>query len=149
MNNSAQLLIALNLNYLRPPPLVIQANQKISQQVAVERFFTTNQISPDWFSPGTLKINNLSKLQQRLDNLKAKIKQKRRGYQRVELIAKNRYRVIFDNANPNMIIGVFKFDWMDRIYEIEMEIDHKYLESLNSSIQINKIPQLSRRLFYI
>ncbi len=47
-----------------------------------------------------------------------------------------------------MIIGVFKFDWMDRIYEIEMEIDHKYLESLNSSIQIDKTPQLSRRLLY-
>jgi hypothetical protein len=147
MNNSAQLLIALNLNYLMPPPLVIQANQKTSQQVAVERFFTANQISPDWFSPGTLKINNLSKLQQKLDNLKAKIKQKRRGYQRVELIAKNRYRIIFDNANPDMIIGVFKFDWMDRIYEIEMEINHRYLESLNSSIHINKTQQLSRKLF--
>jgi hypothetical protein len=147
MNNyPAQLLITLNLNYLMPPPLVIQANQKISQQVVVERFFTTNQISPDWFSPGTLKINNLSKLQEKLDNLNAKIKQKHRRYQRVESIAKNRYRIIFDNANPDMIIGIFKFDWMDRIYEIEMEVNHRYLESLNSSIQMNKRPQLSRKL---
>ena len=148
-NYSAQLLIALNLTYLMPPPLVIQSNQKISQQVAVARLFTTNRLSPDWFSPGTLEINNLSKLQQKLNNLKAKIKQKRREYQRVELIAKNRYRIIFDNANPDMIIGVFKFDWMDRIYEIEMEINNRYLESLNSSIQIDKTPQLSWRLFYV
>jgi hypothetical protein len=146
-NYSARLLIALNLTYLMPPPLVIQSNQKISQQVAVERLFTTNRLSPDWFSPETLKINNLSKLQKKLDDLKAKIQQKHRRYQRVELIAKNRYRIIFDNANPDMIIGVFKFDWMDRIYKIEMEVNHRYLESLNSSIQMNNGQQLSRSLF--
>jgi hypothetical protein len=129
MNNySAQLLIALTINYLIPPQLVIQSNQKTSQQVAVERFFITNRISPDWFSPGTLKLNNLSKLQEKLDNLKTKAKQKNWEYQRVELIAKNRYRIVFDNTNPDMIIGIFKFDWMDRIYEIEMEIDRRYLE---------------------
>jgi hypothetical protein len=150
MNNyPSQLLIVLNLNYSIPPSLVIQSNQKISQKVAVERFFTTNQISPDWFSPGTLRINNLSKLQEKLDELKSKIEQKNRKYQRVELIAKNRYRIIFDNANPDMIIGTFKFDWVNRIYEIKMEIDHRYLESLNSSIQIEKTLQLSSRLFYI
>jgi hypothetical protein len=135
MNNySSQLLIALSLNHSISPQLVIQSKQKISQQVVVERFFTTNRLSPDWFSPGTLEINNLSKLQEKLDDLKTKIKQKHLKYQRVELIAKHRYRIIFDNANPDIIIGAFKFDWMNRIYEIKMEINHKYLESLNSSI---------------
>jgi hypothetical protein len=135
MNNySSQLLIALSINHSISPQLVIQSKQKIAQQVVVERFFTTNRLSPDWFSPGTLEINNLSKLQEKLDDLKTKIKQKHLKYQRVELIAKHRYRIIFDNANPDIIIGTFKFDWMNRIYEIKMEINHKYLESLNSSI---------------
>jgi DUF1680 family protein len=133
----AQLLIVLSLNHLIPPPLVMQSNHKVSQQLAVERFFTTNRLSPDWFSPGTLKINNLSELQKKRDDLKARIKQKYGKYQRVELIVKNRYRIIFENANPDMIVGTFKFDWMDRIYEIEMQLDSRFIDSLNSSVQIN------------
>jgi hypothetical protein len=133
----SQLLIVLSLNHSIPPALVIQANQKVSQQEAVERFFTANQLSPDWFSPGTLRINNLSELQKRRDDLKAKIKQKNWEYHRVELITKNRYRIIVDNASPNIIIGIFKFDWMDRIYEIEMEINYRQMRSINFLTQIN------------
>lgn len=133
----SQLLIVLSLNHSIPPALVIQANQKVSQQAAVERFFTANQLSPDWFSPGTLRINNLSELQTKMDNLRAKIKRKSWKYQRVELIARNRYRIIFDNADPDTIVGTFKFDWMDRIYEIEMEIDYRQMGSLNFSTQMN------------
>ena len=141
-NYPSLLLIALNLNYLIPPPLIVQANHKVSRQVAVERFFTANRLSPDWFSPGTLEINDLSKLQHKRDDLKAKIKQKYGKYQRVEPMAGNRYRIIFENANPDMVIGTFKFDWIDRIYEIEMQIDNKLMDSFKSSIQMK-----SDRLF--
>ncbi len=136
-NYPVQLLIALNLNYLIPPPLVVQANHKVSQQIAVERFFTVNRLAPDWFSPGTLEINDLSELQHKRDDLKAKIKQKYGKYQRVEPLANNRYRIIFENVNPDMVIGTFKFDWKDRIYEIEMQIDNKLMDSFKSLIHTN------------
>ncbi len=57
-------------------------------------------------------------------------------------MAGNRYRIIFENANPDMAIGTFKFDWIDRIYEIEMQIDNKLMDSFKSSIQMK-----SDRLF--
>jgi hypothetical protein len=131
-NYPSLLLIVLNLNYLTPPPLVVQASHRVSRQIAVERFFTANRLSPDWFSPGTLEINDLSELQHKRDDLKAKIKQKYGKYQRVEPMADNRYRIIFENVSPDLVIGTFKFDWIDRIYEIEMQVDNRLMDSFKS-----------------
>lgn len=123
MNNYPQLLIALSLNCLMAPPPILQANHQASQQKAVEQFFTADQLSPSWFTPSTLKINDLSELQRKRDDLKAKINQKYGKYQRVEAIKREQYRIVFENANLDMVIATFRFDWIDRIDEIEIEID--------------------------
>jgi hypothetical protein len=129
MNNYyPQLLIALSLNYLISPPPIIQFNNKANQQRAVERFFMADRLSPSWFTPSTLKTNDLSELQKKRDDLNAKIKQRYGKYQRVELIKGDRYRIIFENANLDMVIAKFSFDSIDRINEIEMQIDWKFID---------------------
>jgi hypothetical protein len=126
-NYSLPLLIGLSINDPMPE-IVIQSYYKLPQQAAIERFFTADRLSPDWFTPNTLKINDLSKLQQRIADLKARIEQKYGKYQRVELIEENRYRIIFENADPDMIIAKFRFDWLARIDGIEMQIDNRFMD---------------------
>jgi hypothetical protein len=128
MNNYfTPLLRASSINFLTPP-LVIQSTYKSPQQMAVERLFIADRLSPDWFTPSTLKINNLSQLEKKLGELKAKIKHKYGEYQRVEAIANDRYRIIFENADLNMVIARFELDFADRIDEIEVHVDPRLID---------------------
>jgi hypothetical protein len=126
MNNYfVTLLIALIAN--DPiPEIVIKSYYKLPEQAAIERFFTADRLSSHWFTPNTLKINNLSKLQQIIDDLKARIEKKYGKYQRVELIEENRYRIIFENADLDLVIVKFKIDWLARIDEIEVHVNNQF-----------------------
>jgi mRNA-degrading endonuclease RelE of RelBE toxin-antitoxin system len=123
MNNYLpSLAIALTLNILMPPAIV-HADSKTFQQAAIERFFLAEKLSPHWFSPASLKKHNLAELQKKRDELKARIKQRYGAYKSVQLIKETKYRIVFDNANPNMVIATFRFDSDDRIDGIDMEIN--------------------------
>jgi hypothetical protein len=128
------LLIVLSLNCMMQPSLNICDSKQVSQQAAAERFFTADRLAPEWFTPSTLESNNLSELQKQRDNFKAKAERKYGRYQRIEKIATSQYRVVFENANPDLITCTFVFDWLYRIHEIKMQIDKELLQEIQSEI---------------
>lgn len=124
MNNYIPLMmISISLSHMLPAAIVYAAETKTVQQVAIERFFVADKLLPDWFTPNSLKQRSLVELQKKRDDLKTRIKQRYGNYKSVQLIEKNKYRIIFENADPNMVIAVFRFDSNDRIDGIDMEIN--------------------------
>jgi hypothetical protein len=116
------IIIGLSLNNILPSA-VVSAETKSFHQVAIERFFVADKLLPNWFTPNSLKQRNLAELQKKRDDLKARIKQRYGSYKSVQLIEKTKYRIVFENADPNMVIATFKFDCDDRIDGIDMEIN--------------------------
>jgi hypothetical protein len=139
-----QLLIALSLNFMITPPLSSQPipplssqpipplspqpippirDNKIPRQVAVERFFTADRLSPRWFTPFFLARNNLATLQKNRDELIARIDRRSRIDRCIPIISIDRYRIACkNNIDPDIFIATFEFDPIGRIDEIRMQI---------------------------
>jgi hypothetical protein len=87
----------------------------ISPTAALERLITAKQLQASWFTPAVLKEADLGKLQFQRD-MSMKLGRMRYGnYKSVQSIGGNKYRVLFDRAEPDAVIVELQVDASGRI----------------------------------
>jgi hypothetical protein len=102
---------------------IVGANSKLSSQQAIKRFFTTKQLSCNFFTSAFLAKGNLTQIQAGRDQAVAILTQKYGAFKAVELIEGGKYRIVFGNADKDTVIGDFKFDRNGRIDYMDMSIN--------------------------
>jgi hypothetical protein len=105
------------------PASIISGSNKISPQQAVERFFTTKQLSRNFFTASFLAKGDLTQIQSGRDEAVTMLTQKFGAFKAVELIEGGKYRIMFGNADKNTVIGDFRFDRNGRIDDMEMKVN--------------------------
>jgi hypothetical protein len=91
------------------------ATKVISPAAALERLITAKQLQSSWFTPAVLKEADLGKLQFQRD-MSLKLGRMRYGnYKSVQPIGGNKYRVLFDRAEPDAVIVQLQVDASGRI----------------------------------
>jgi hypothetical protein len=101
----------------KPPTATKGSNttKVISPTAALERLITAKQLQSSWFTPTVLKEADLGKLQFQRD-MSLKLGRMRYGnYKSVQSIGGDKYRVIFDRAEPDTVILQMKLDANGRI----------------------------------
>jgi hypothetical protein len=97
----------------------------ISPAAALERLITAKQLQASWFTPAALKESDISKIQFQRD-VSLKLGSMRYGnYKSVQPIGGNKYRIIFDRAEPDAVIALFKIDASGRIIGIQLAEKNK------------------------
>jgi hypothetical protein len=104
------------------PLSAILVNKKIFPQQAIERFFTTKQLSRNFFTSAFLAKGNLTETQNGRDQAVAMLTQKYGAFKSVELVEGGKYRIIFGNAPKDTVIGQFRFDRNGRIDDMDMSV---------------------------
>jgi hypothetical protein len=93
----------------------VTATKVISPVAALERLITAKQLQSSWFTPAVLKEADLGKLQFQRD-MSLKLGRMRYGnYKSVQPIGGNKYRVLFDRAEPDAVIVQLQVDASGRI----------------------------------
>jgi hypothetical protein len=94
------------------------ATKVISPTAALERLITAKQLQASWFTPAVLKEADLGKLQFQRD-MSLKLGRMRYGnYKSVQSIGGNKYRVLFDRAEPDAVIVELQIDGSGRIASV-------------------------------
>jgi hypothetical protein len=87
----------------------------ISPTAALERLIIAKKLEASWFTPEFLKAADLSTIQFQRD-LSLKLGTMRYGnYKSVQLVKGDKYRIIFDRAEPDAVIAKFQIDASGRI----------------------------------
>jgi hypothetical protein len=101
----------------KPPTATKGSNttKVISPAAALERLITAKQLQSSWFTPAVLKEADLGKLQFQRD-MSLKLGRMRYGnYKSLQPIGGNKYRVLFDRAEPDAVIVQLQVDGSGRI----------------------------------
>jgi hypothetical protein len=92
----------------------------LSPLAALERLIVAKQLEASWFTPEFLKAADLSTIQFQRD-LSLKLGTMRYGnYKSVQLVKGDKYRIIFDKAEPDAVIAQFQIDRSGRIAGIRL-----------------------------
>ncbi len=101
------------------------ATKVISPAAALDRLITAKQLKASWFTPALLKEMNIEKIQFQRD-VSLKLGSMRYGnYKSVQPIGRDKYRIIFDRAEPDAVIALFKVDTSGRIMGIQLAEKNK------------------------
>jgi hypothetical protein len=98
------------------PPSIVTTSKVISPAAALDRLIVAEKLEPEWFTTAFLdKLKGIGVIQfQR--NLLLNIATQRYGnYKSVQLVKGDRYRIIFDKAEPDAVIAQFRLDSVGRI----------------------------------
>ncbi|WP_373546831.1 hypothetical protein [Chamaesiphon sp.] len=93
----------------------------ISPTAALERLIIAKKLEADWFTPAFIKgVGDVSTIQFQRD-VSLKLGTMRYGnYKSVRSIGGDKYRIIFDRAEPDAVIAQFRIDAMGRIAGIRL-----------------------------
>ncbi len=92
----------------------------ISPAAALERLIVAKKLEASWFAPAMLKAADINKIQlQRDESLKLGT-MKYGNYKSVVAIGGDKYRIIFDGAEPDAVIAQFYLDKSGRIAGISL-----------------------------
>jgi hypothetical protein len=104
----------------KPSP-VVMSTMTISPTAALERLIIAKKLEANWFTPAFIKaVGDLSTIQFQRD-MSLKLGSMRYGnYKSVQSIGGDKYRIIFDRAEPDAVIAQFRIDAMGRIAGIRL-----------------------------
>jgi hypothetical protein len=98
------------------PPAVVTTSKAISPAAALNRLIVAEKLEPQWFTPAFLDAVKGVEVVQFQRNLMMNIAAQRYGnYKSVQLVKGDRYRIIFDRAEPDAVIAQFQLDSIGRI----------------------------------
>jgi hypothetical protein len=106
------------------PPLVVTTSKVISPVAALDcwrrrqavRLIVAEKLEAEWFTPAFLDAVKGIGLVEFQRNLLMNIAKQRYGnYKSVQLVKGDRYRIIFDRAEPDAVIAQFRIDSIGRI----------------------------------
>jgi hypothetical protein len=107
--------IPVGLAGANPQSLVTKANI-ISPAAALNRLIIAEKLEAEWFTPAFLDAVKGIGLVEFQRNLLMNIAKQRYGnYKSVQLVKGDRYRIIFDRAEPDAVIAQFRIDSIGRI----------------------------------
>jgi hypothetical protein len=94
--------------------------KKIAPTAALERLIVAPKLEASWFTPAFLKAADLSTIQFQRD-VSLKLGRMRYGnYKSVQPIGGDKYRIIFDRAEPDAVVAQFQIDGSGRIAGIRL-----------------------------
>lgn len=98
------------------PQTVVTAAKVISPVAALDRLIVTEKLEAEWFTPAFLDAVKGISMVQFQRNLLMNIAAQRYGnYKSVQLVKGDKYRIIFDRAEPDAVIAQFRVDSIGRI----------------------------------
>ncbi len=98
------------------PPTVVTTTKVISPVAALNRLIIAEKLEAQWFTPAFLDAVKGISVVQFQRNLLMNIAAQRYGnYKSVQLIKGDKYRIIFDRAEPDAVIAQFQLDSIGRI----------------------------------
>ncbi len=98
------------------PKSVVTTTKVISPAAALDRLIVAEKLEAEWFTPAFLDAVKGIGVVQFQRNLLMNIAAQRYGnYKSVQLVKGDRYRIIFDRAEPDAVIAQFRLDSMGRI----------------------------------
>ena len=117
---TGSLWIAPMATVAKPSPAAMSTT-KISPTAALERLIIAKKLEANWFTPAFIKaVGDLSTIQFQRD-VSLKLGSMRYGnYKSVQPIGGDKYRIIFDRAEPDAVIAQFRIDAMGRIAGIRL-----------------------------
>jgi hypothetical protein len=107
--------IPVGLAGANPQSVVTKANV-ISPAAALNRLIIAEKLEAEWFTPAFLDAVKGIGVVQFQRNLLMNIAAQRYGnYKSVQLVKGDKYRIIFDRAEPDAVIAQFRVDSIGRI----------------------------------
>jgi hypothetical protein len=98
------------------PQTVVTAAKAISPVAALDRLIIAEKLEAEWFTPAFLDAVKGISMVQFQRNLLMNIAAQRYGnYKSVQLVKGDKYRIIFDRAEPDAVIAQFRVDSIGRI----------------------------------
>jgi hypothetical protein len=98
------------------PQTVITTAKVISPIAALDRLIVAEKLKAEWFTPAFLDaVKGIGVVQFQRNVLMNIAAQRYGNYRSVQLVKGDKYRIIFDRAEPDAVIAQFRVDSIGRI----------------------------------